>query len=534
MTRPTLPGILTALFSGRAPTGDLPPLARVSRIVIVVVGVKAVLHVLTAFFTPYEFHRDELLYFGMGTHLRLFSMDFPPFIAMLSELLRSTVGVSVASYRLAPAFFAVALMLLTIAIARRLGGGRTAQVLAALALLTGPLFLRTGGFFHPVVFDQVWWGLGCYALVRLQADDNVRWWLLLGVAGGLGLLSKFSILFFGAAVLAGLLMTPRRRDLLGGRPWLALGVALLIGAPSVVGQIALDFPVVRQMGELREEQLVYVTLPTFALGQVLMIGPAIALAAIGLVALLRSVLLARWRLLGWVAVMVFVQFLILRGKPYYVGPIYPLLFAAGGVWLERWDRRALRATLVWGVGGMSLAFGLAVVPFGLPIVPPEPMARYAAATGVGAATTTNTNTRLPLPQDYADMLGWREQAEAVARVFRTLPPGEQRTAGLYASNYGRAGALDLYGRRLGLPPVVSLAGSWYYFGPGDRAGPAFILLGVEPREVITLACDTVFVAERVNNPWGVEEEHDVPVTLCRGAKRDLKEVWVRFARGEDE
>jgi hypothetical protein len=190
--------------------------------------------------------------------------------------------------------------------------------------------------------------------------------------------------------------------------------------------------------------------------------------------------------------------------------------------------------VAWGIGGLSVAYGLAVLPFGLPIVPPEPMARYAAAAGISAATTTNVNTRLPLPQDYADMLGWREKAEAVARVFRTLPPDEQRTAGLYAANYGRAGAVDLYGRRLGLPPVVSLSGSWYYFGPGDRSGPAVILLGVEPSEVTTLACDSVFVAERVKNPWGVDEEQDVPVTLCRGAKRDLKEVWARFARGEED
>jgi 4-amino-4-deoxy-L-arabinose transferase-like glycosyltransferase len=517
-----------------APRTDAATARRLAGIALGLVGLKAGLHILTAVVTPYEFHRDELLYFAMGTHLRPFAMDFPPFIAILSELLRGTVGVTVAAYRLLPAVFATALMFLTVAIARRLGGGRTAQVLAALAVLTGPLFLRTGSFFQPVVLDQVWWTLGCYALVRLEADDDPRWWLLLGLAGGLGLLSKFSILFFGAAVLAGLLLTPRRRDLAGRWPWIALGLALLLGAPSLIGQVALDFPVARQLDELRAVQLVHITLPAFALGQVLMIGPAILLAAIGGGVLLTSAPLARWRLLGWVALAVFAEFLILRGKPYYVGPIYPLLFAAGSVWLEQWGRRALRAGLVWGIGGLSVAFGLAVLPFGLPIVPPEPMARYAAAIGITAATTTNVGTALPLPQDYADMTGWREKADAVARVYRSLPPAEQATAALYADNYGRAGALDLYGRRLGLPPVVSLAGSWYFFGAGDRLGPAVILLGVDPEEVQTLACDTVYVAERVRNPWGVDEEQDVPVTLCRGAKRDLRVVWARYARGEED
>jgi 4-amino-4-deoxy-L-arabinose transferase-like glycosyltransferase len=517
-----------------SPTTAPAPLPRLALAALVVVGVKIGLHLVTALITPYEFHRDEFLYFAMGTHLRPFAMDFPPFIAILSEFLRGTVGVSVAAYRLTPAVASLALMLLALAITRRLGGGRRAQVLTALAVLTSPLFLRTGAFFMPVVLDQLWWTLGCYALVRLADDGEPRWWLLLGAAGGLGLLTKFSIGFFAVAVLTALVCTPHRYALRSRWPWLAAALALVLGAPSITGQIILGFPVFGQLGELRDVQLTHVTPGAFAAGQVLMFGPAIVLALLGLGALLTAPALARWRLLGWVAATVMVLFIALRGKPYYVGPIYPLLFAAGGAWLERPGRRRLRAAAAWGIGVLSVAFGIAVLPFGLPIVPPAPMARYAVGAGITTAVTTNVGTTLPLPQDYADMLGWREKAEAVAGVYAALPADEQATAALYGANYGRAGALDLYGRRLGLPPVVSLSGSFYFFGPGERPGPAVILLGVDPEDVNTLACDSVHVVERVRNPWGVDEEQDVPVTLCRGAKRTMQEVWARYVRGEED
>ena len=174
------------------------------------------------------------------------------------------------------------------------------------------------------------------------------------------------------------------------------------------------------------------------------------------------------------------------------------------------------------------------IPFGLPIVPPDPMARYSAAIGITTAVRTNRGEYLPLPQDYADMLGWRAQAEAVARVYRALPAAEQEQTVLYGGNYGEAGALDLYGPGLARPPVVSLAGSFFFFGPGERPGYTLILLGVEPEEIRTISCSSLELADRVPNPWGVPEERDVPVVVCRGPSMTLQELWERAARGEGD
>ena len=296
-------------------SGQRPP---ISAVALWLIAVKLMSHVVTAFITPYEFHRDELLYYSMGTHLRLFEMDFPPFIALVSEALRHTVGVSVPSYRITPALFGIGVMLLAVLIARELGGGSRAQVLTAIAVLFNPLFLRTASLFQPVVFDQLWWLLGFWALLRLVNTEDQRWWIVLGLAGGLGLLSKFSILFFGLAVFVGLLLGTRRKAFLGPWPWVAVGIALLIGSPSVMGQIRLDWPVFEQMSGLREGQLSRITLGEHLIEQAIW-GPQIFLAIAGLLALLVAPCLKRYRLIGWIALAGLVLFLSLFHESYAPG-----------------------------------------------------------------------------------------------------------------------------------------------------------------------------------------------------------------------
>lgn len=490
------------------------------------VALKLAMHVVAAIITPYEFHRDELLYFAMGTHLRLFHMDFPPLIALLSEAMRHTIGVSVFTYRLVPGLFGTALFALALLCVRWLGGGRMAITLTAIAMLSSPLLLRTASLFQPVVLDQLAWTAALYALLRLEQTDDLRWWLVLGLCGGLGLLAKFSITFIGVGVLAGLLLTPHRRALRARGPWLACVVALVVGSPSLIGQVTLGWPIFDQMAQLQRGQLDRVTWSEYLGTQALFVGPAIVMAAMGAMALIRGTP-ARHRVVGIACVATFLLLGALHGKPYYVGPVYPVLFAAGAVWIESLARHRARAIVAWSLGLASAAFGIAVAPFGLPILPPAPMARYAAALGIQAATQTNRGTQLTLPQDYADMLGWREKADAVVRVVDSLTPEERQQVVVYGANYGQAGALDLYGRRLGLPPVVSLAGSFYLFGPGARRGDVVVFLGVRAEDLGRLKCRSLDEVARVANPWGVSEERDVPVLLCRSPEVTVQEIWRR-------
>ncbi len=496
-------------------------------LVLLQAALKLVLHVGVNLRTPYGLHRDELLYLGMGQHLRFWGMDFPPAIAIVAEVSRVLLGDSLVAIRFFPAVFGSAVVVLAALIAREMGGGRIAQGLAAFCVLTCPLFLRSANLLQPVVMDQLIWTGAVYALVRLCRGYGPGGWLLLGLVLGLGLLTKFSVTFLGLAIAIGVVASPLRVALLTPWPWIGVASAVAVGAPSLVGQIRLGFPVLAQMADLRASQLERIGPADFLLGQLLW-GPAVALAIVGLYGLLASQALRPFRAVGWSCVAAFAILVLLQGKPYYAGPLYPALFAAGAARFERATDGLTGEVLQLGTVAVLFAFGLIVLPLGVPILPPAAMAQYAHALGVEAAVRTNTGEMGSLPQDYADMLGWEEQVAAVARVYHGLPADQREDAVVVAGNYGEAGALEFYGPRYGLHEVVSPAGSYWFFGPGDRPGEVVITIGV-PADDLRRFFDSVETAATVSHAWTVEEERNLTVNVGTRPRRTLQQIWPSLA-----
>jgi 4-amino-4-deoxy-L-arabinose transferase-like glycosyltransferase len=489
-------------------------------------ALKLGLHLAVNAATPYGLHRDELLYLAMGRHLRLWTMDFPPAIALLANAVRATLGDALWAVRMVPALAGTALLVMAALAARELGGGRWAQVIAALGVLGSPLFLRSANLFQPVVLDQLAWTVALFALMRLCRQPTPGRWTLVGTALGLGLLTKFSAAFAGLALLLGLL-TSRRAWLRSPWPWTAALLALALGSPSLVGQIRLDFPVLAQMDDLQRSQLDRVTPLGFLLGQMLW-GPATLVGLAGLGGLLFDPALRAFRVVGWTCAYAFLILIALHGKSYYIGPVYPVLLGAGAVELERVRHLRLGPALRWGTATALLLFMALILPLGVPILPPAAMARYAVAIGAGAALRTNTGEAGRLPQDYADMIGWEEQVRAVAAVYRALPPADRSRTVLVAANYGEAGALDFFGPRYGLPPVVSPAGSFWFFGPGERPGEVVVTIGAERTELEPLF-GAVREAGRVHSPWSVDEERDLTIFVARVPRRTLQQAWPSLA-----
>jgi len=491
------------------------------------VVVKLALHFGINLFGPYEFHRDEFLYMAMGEHLQLWHMDFPPFIALISEFSRGILGDSLFAVRLFPALFSAVLLVLAAVIAKEMGGGRLAQVLAAFLVFANILFLRAGNLFQPVVFDQVWWTVALLALVRLGKTNDQRWWILFGVACGFGLLSKFSILVFGLATLIGLVISARRPELLTPWPWYAAVMAFAIGSPSIVGQIQLGFPVLDQMGDLRGAQLARVTPVDFMVGQ-LRWGPQGFVALAGIVALLFHRSLHSFRIVGWTCLAALVLLIVLHGKPYYAGPVHPTLLAAGAVMLEQFKAPRWSAVLRWVVVVAVVGYSALTLPIALPILAPPTMVKYLGWLGSEDAVTTNVGAIERLPQDFADMVGWETQVDAVAQVFHSLDPAEQERAVLLGSNYGEAGAINFYGPRRGLPQAIAYVGTYWFFGPGDKPGDVVISIGFTYDDMADFF-DTVTPAAHVVNHHAVAEQRDLFVYVCRGPSQTLQEVWPSLA-----
>jgi 4-amino-4-deoxy-L-arabinose transferase-like glycosyltransferase len=418
-------------------------------------------------------------------------------------------------------------LVLAALIAREMGGGRAAQGLAAFCVLTSPLFLRSANLLQPVVMDQLIWTAALYVLVRLCRGYGPAGWLMLGLVLGLGLLTKFSVAFIGIALVIGILLSPLRVALLTPWPWLGLICALAVGAPSLIGQLRLGLPMLAQMADLRESQLERITPANFLLGQLLW-GPAVLLAIAGLYGLLARAELRPYRAVGWSCAAAFLLLLLLQGKPYYAGPLYPTLFGAGGLIVERAARGPAAELLQVGAVAVLLAFAVGTLPLGVPILPPPVMAAYAQALGVEAAVRTNEGELGALPQDYADMLGWEEQVARVARVYHTLPAGQRERAVVVAGNYGQAGALDFYGPKYGLPGVVSPAGSYWFFGPGERPGEVVITIGIAADDLRSFF-DSVETAATVGHPWAVAEERSLAINIGTAPRTTLQQLWPSLA-----
>lgn len=486
------------------------------------------LHVLVAALQPeigYEFHRDELLYLAMGKRLSLFGMESPPGIAIVAAIERALLGESVLAIRVAPALAGAAIVFLAGWMAREMGGGRWAQGLAAVAVLLPPVYLRTHTLFQPVAFDQLAWTAAAAAVAWTAGREDPRGWVAVGAALAFGLLFKPTALLWGLALFVGAVATVRRKDLGTRWPWFGAGVAVLGALPFVVGQIRTGWPFFEQTAVIREAQTAVMDRGAFVVGQVLFHWPSTVVAAVGVGALLFWRPLRPWRILGAAWVVAFLTLLLLAGKPYYLSPAYPVAFAAGAVVLAAWTARARhRFALRAGVVGLLLLLALPLVPFGLPILPPAEMASYADRIGIERAVTTNEGVLLRLPQDYADMLGWRGQAEAVARAWRSLPAEEREEAVVAAGNYGRAGALDLYGPALGLPEPVSPVSAFWRWGLHGRSGRTAVVIG-GTREDLEPLYREIRAVDTVRHRWALWYETDLPIWIARDPVLPLSTAW---------
>jgi len=246
----------------------------------------------------------------------------------------------------------------------------------------------------------------------------------------------------------------------------------------------------------------------------------------GLGFLLGSAGGARYRALGWMFAGALALLLAsAHAKPEYLGSAYVLPFAAGGVALERWTSRPALVRLRWALA-LLLAAGLGLAPAVVPVLPVERYVRWARALGVEPSTAERKQLGR-LPQFFADMLGWEEKAEAVARVYRALPPQERSSAAVFADNYGRSGALDFFGRKLGLPPALGRHNSYWIWGPRGASGEVVIILGGDLADK-QAAFESVEVAGRVTCADCMPYESDLDIYVGRRLRSSIGEVWPRL------
>jgi len=525
--------------ASHATTSELPPPGpRHTRMLLAFAVAKIALH-LTAI-TRYGYFRDELYYLASTEHLAWGYVEHPPLSIALLALVRAAFGDSLIALRAVPALAGATTVVLTGLIARQLGGGRFAQGLACLSALLSPVFLGTDHSYSMNSLDLLLWTLAVWVLLHVLRSGTPRSWALLGVVLGLGLLNKISVLWLGLGLGAGLLLTPHRRSLATPGPYLAAAIAAIMFLPHVLWQQANAWPTLEFMHNATARKMVAVSWGEFVTKQLMEMGPGNALVWMAglLFALFAPHGVSRaespgsigtrpWRILAWVYLAVALLLMIGgRSRASYLAVAYPMLLALGGV---AWERVAARRPWRWArvaVPALVAAGGVVAIPFALPVLPVEAFIRYQRTLGM----TPGTEERLevgPLPQHYADMFGWPELASLVARAYQRLTPEERSRCRVFGQNYGEAGAVDVLGRKLGLPRAMSGHNSYWLWGPGDFDGSVLIIIGGD-REDNAEFFEDIEIVGQTSAPYAMPYERGLAVSIARRPKLDLRQAWPRL------
>ncbi len=491
-------------------------------LVLLIAALSLLVHLLT--YDVLGFHRDELLYLALGRHMAAGFWSNPPLIGLVSFVSQLLPGDPLLTTRILPAIAGAVLVVVVGLITRELGGGIFAQVFACLSITLSLLMLRGFSMLQPVPFDILFWTLILYWLLRYLKTEKPVFLMLIGIGLGLGIMNKYMVLFLALGIIVAVTFTPHRKLWINKYTWYAALIALVLIIPNLVWQYNHGFPVINHMTELRDTQLVHVKRVNILIDQLLMFTFSSLVWLTGLFFLLFSPRAKSFRVFGFVYLVVMLTFVILRGKSYYSAGLYPFLFAAGGV---AWEEILKTAKIK--VVGMLLVILLSSlsVPLSIPVMPADRLAalyaKIPANMGGEALLRWEDGDMHPLPQDFADMIGWDELADIVIRASDTI--ADKNRIVIYAENYGQAGAIEQFGRSHGLPDVVSFSDNYLLWIPDSLSSGKDLLFYVndelgEDVDSLFVQCDSIGSITNIN-----AREYGTTVYLCRSPKNNFNKFW---------
>jgi len=464
----------------------------------------------------YGFHRDELATLDDARHLAWGYVAYPPVTPFFGRISLILFGPTLPGFRLFAAVAQGAALILTGLMAKEMGGGRGAQLVAAFAGI--PFGLAAGAVMQYVSFDYLCWVLAAYFMVRLLQTDDPRWWLAVGTAIGFGMLSKYTMGVFVVGIAAGVLFTSARGYLKS--PWLWLGVALciLIFLPNFLWQAQNHFISADFLKHIHQRDVLQGRTKDFLPQQLKMTLLAFPLCLAGLYYLMLVPVGKRLRAIAWMFFVPLLLFIVLKGREYYFAGAYPMVYAAGSVWGERWIATLSRgwANLLRGAALLALTADIAIIS--------------AVAMPLAPVNSNWWKVSSKVQNDFVEEIGWPELAETVAQVRDSLPPEDHVLLGILAGNYGEAGAINLFGPQYNLPPAISGVNSFWARGYGDPPPETLIVLG-HSANYLRENFASCRVAAHSWNRFGVENEEtrDHPdIYVCRRLKRPWREFWAAY------
>ena len=509
-------------------------------IIIYLMVLSFVIHMVTGWI--YGIFRDEFYYVSMSHHLDFGYVDITPIAVYIMALSRWLFGTSIYAIHVFPAIAGSFVIFFGGMIAKKMGGGRFAQVLTAIAVMAASMYISFASFFSYDVFDQLMSAVVIYLLIKILKDEGTyKTWILLGFMAGIGIMVKITMGVFLVSLVFGLLMTRARKHLANKWLWIAGAIALACFVPYAVWQAQRDFPFLHYLGNYVQYRSTHATVWELFVYELLVMNPVSIILWLGGLVLLFTKKGRTFRPFAWAFIFYFAVAVIFAIKYYALAGVFLPLLAYGAVWYERGYRRIRQPeeegqrpddNKFWNtpriiyVAAMVVT-ALIVYPNNTPLLPVKDYIAYNNITGFGTSVKSEDTVLATLPQHFADRFGWEEFGQAVSATYHSLPEAEQKDCRIFCGNYGEAGAVDYYSDKYGLPGAISGHLSYYYWGYDGYNGKCLIIAGYtgDIYEYLRQRFGQVTIAQTFHADYIMPYENDTPIYICRDLKIPVDEMW---------
>jgi len=477
-------------------------------------------------FDNFELHRDAYLYYAQSEHLAWGYWSVPPLTSIIGRIATLIFGNTVFGMRFFPTLICGSNIILIGMAVKELGGRKTAIALASLAYMLSPAYLHADFVFQPICFEHFFWLLSGYLILVMIKRNNPAMWIWLGIVFGLGFLNKYSIVFFYTAFGISLLISPYK-NFYGSKYFLfALAIGFVIILPNLIWQYLNNWPVLIHMAELRESQLVHVKISDFILEQFMMNAQAVFIWFGALVVLLFVKAERQYRMFGFIYLFIVVLLIAGSGKSYYTLGVYPVLFAFGAYFMEKYSKKYLPYVFSFLVVWMGMGFYISLSFDGIPVISVERAVKK-------DAYRWEDGTYHDLSQDMADMTGWKELGEKVRDVWMNLEPEQRADCDIYCYHYGQYGAVMFYGKQDRLPQPISFNGSAIFWSPDSLTKNYMIWVHFDEEKsfdvdsLLTQRFETVTLKETIENRYF--RESGTRIYLCEDPTEEYRDHYKALA-----
>jgi len=465
----------------------------------------------------YEPHRDEFLYLAEGKHLSVGYMEVPPLLSVFAWITQ-LFGNGMFWIKCWPSLFGALNYILVGKLILHQGGKLFALFLLFCSFFFSA-YLRVHYLFQPNFLEIFFYTLTAFGLVEYIRTTENKWLYVTGMGIGLGLLSKYSIGFYVVSLLPAILLTKQRSLFVNKHFYYAIGLSILLFLPNAIWQYVHHFPVLFHMHELTTTQLQYVSAKSFLLDQLLMFLPVFFIWLTGFFYLLLNQKGRPYVFLCFAYAGVIGLLLWFHGKNYYALGLYPVLFGFGSLAIENWTHYK-RYFLRYVFTAFILILGIYYTFIALPLLVPEKLVAYYQRTHAAGKRILRWEDQQehPLPQDFADMLGWDEMAQKAAAAYHSLDSSQQSHTIIFCDNYGMAGAINFYRKKYHLPEAYSDNASFLYWIPDTLSFQNMVLVESDPDEMtypFVKEFSNAALTDSVTNPYA--REKGTAIVLLTGA-----------------